>query len=137
LSMSPQRTLRMSDLARFAEGSLSRLSQVVGRLEQRGWVRRGPDPSDGRYTLATLTKDGWDKVVDTAPGHVEMVRSLVFDPLTKAQQRQLRDIGMRILRPIAPDDRCLSDTETNAVDSSQTDADTARTDTVPLRKVRQ
>ena len=107
LSMSPERTLRMSELAAFADGSLSRLSQVVGRLEKRGWVRRGPDPADGRYTLAVLTGDGWDKVVATAPGHVEAVRRFVFDPLTKAQQRHLRDIGRRITRAVDPDDRCL------------------------------
>src|SRR5215471_2183441 len=54
LSEAPDRTLRMSALATMAEGSLPRLSQVVARLEQRSWVRRSPDPADGRYTLATL-----------------------------------------------------------------------------------
>ena len=93
LSMPPQRTLRMSILAVLAEGSLPRLSQVVGRLEKRGWVRRTPDPEDGRYTLAVLTDQGWAKVARAAPGHVETVRRLVFDPLTKAQIRQLRDIS--------------------------------------------
>ncbi len=106
LSMSPQRTRRMSDLATFAEGSLSRLSQVVARLEKRGWVRRSPDPADGRYTLAILTDDGWAKVVATAPGHVEAVRAHVFDPLTQAQQRQLRQIGGRIMRTIDPEGDC-------------------------------
>jgi DNA-binding MarR family transcriptional regulator len=103
LSMAPERTLRMSDLASYTVGSLSRLSQVVGRLEKRGWVRRTPDPADGRYTLAILTDRGWDKVVATAPGHVEAVRGYVFDPLTKVQQRQLRTIGLRIMRAIDPD----------------------------------
>jgi DNA-binding MarR family transcriptional regulator len=111
LSMSPDRTRRMSDLAAFAEGSLSRLSQVVSRLESRGWVRRTPDPTDGRYTLAILTDDGWDKVVATAPGHVEEVRRLVFDPLTRAQHRQLREIGQRIMRAIDPDAACLESRE--------------------------
>jgi DNA-binding MarR family transcriptional regulator len=106
LSMSPERTRRMSDLARFVDGSLSRLSQVVSRLEQRGWVRRTPDPADGRYTLAVLTDAGWDKVVATAPGHVEEVRRLVFDPLTRAQHRQLREIGRRVVRAIDPDEQC-------------------------------
>jgi MarR family protein len=55
LSEAPGRTLRMSELATMAEGSLPRLSQVVARMEQRGWVRRTPDPADGRYTLAILT----------------------------------------------------------------------------------
>ncbi|WP_043262700.1 MarR family transcriptional regulator [Streptomyces sp. CT34] len=109
LSEAPERTLRMSELAALTNGSLSRLSQVVGRLEKKGCVRRTPDPSDGRYTLATLTDAGWAKIVETAPGYVEEVRRLVFDPLTKAQTRQLRDIGRRIVRSIDPDNRCLTD----------------------------
>jgi len=48
-------------------------------------------------------------MVQTAPGHVEEVRRLVFDPLTRAQVRQLRDIGRRIMRAIDPDDPCLED----------------------------
>src|SRR5215467_366466 len=109
LSEAPGRTLRMSELATLAGGSLPRLSQVVARLEQRGWVRRTPDPADGRYTLAILTDDGWAKVSETAPGHVEEVRRLLFDPLTKAQSRQLREIGRRIMTAIDPDDMCLAD----------------------------
>src|SRR5215472_1884081 len=109
LSEAPGRTLRMSVLAMLAEGSLPRLSQVVSRLEKRGWVRRAADPCDGRYTLATLTDEGMAVVTATAPGHVEEVRRLVFDPLTKAQTRQLRDIGRRIMQAIDPDDPCLAD----------------------------
>ncbi|MGE4005559.1 MarR family winged helix-turn-helix transcriptional regulator, partial [Pseudonocardia sp.] len=44
LSMAPDRLLRMSALAELTGGSLSRLSNVVKRLEQRGFVRREPDP---------------------------------------------------------------------------------------------
>ena len=103
LSEAPRRTLRMSELAMMAEGSLPRLSQVVTRLEQHGWVRRTPDPADGRYTLATLTGQGQAKVTQAAPGHVQEVRRLVFDPLTKTQSRQLREISRRIMRAIDPD----------------------------------
>jgi len=109
LSQEPGRSLRMSVLATRTEGSLPRLSQVVARLEQRGWVRRTPDPADGRYTLAILTDEGLAKVVESAPGHVEEVRRLVFDPLTKAQSRQLRQICRRIMRAIDQGDRCLDD----------------------------
>jgi len=77
--------------------------KVVARLEQRGWVFRTPDPADGRYTLATLTGKGQAKVTQAAPGHVQEVRRLVFDPLTKTQSRQLREISRRIIRPIDPD----------------------------------
>jgi DNA-binding MarR family transcriptional regulator len=100
LSEAPDCTLRMSALATLAGGSLPRLSQVVARLEQRGWVRRAPDPADGRYTLAILTDQGQAKVTEAAPGHVQEVRRLVFDPLTKTQSRQLHEIGRRIIRAI-------------------------------------
>lgn len=106
LSMTPERTLRMSELAQFAGGSLSRLSHTVKRLEKPGWVRRRPDPADGRCTLAVLTDAGRDKVVATAPGHVAEVRRLVFDPLTKARQRQLREAGRRIDHIIGSDAPC-------------------------------
>jgi DNA-binding MarR family transcriptional regulator len=103
LSEAPGRTLRMSELATLAEGSLPRLSQVVARLEQRGWMRRTPDPADGRYTLAILTDQGGAKVAQAAPGHVQEVRRLVLDPLTNAQTRQLRETSRRIVRAIGPD----------------------------------
>jgi hypothetical protein len=47
-----------------------------------------------------LTGDGQAKVTEAAPGYAEEVRQLVFDPLTKAQSRQLREIGRRITRTI-------------------------------------
>ena len=103
LSEAPGRTLRISTLAALAEGSLPRLSQVIARLEQRGWVRRTPDPADGRYTLAILTDQGQAKVTEAAPGHVQEVRRLVLDPLTKTQTRQLREISRRIMRAIDRD----------------------------------
>ena len=105
LSEAPQHTMRLSEIAALVDGSLPRLSQVVSRLEKRGWVRRTPDPADGRYTLGILTDEGWDKVVATAPGHVATVRRHVLDPLTKAQQRQLREITQRIMRTTDPDGR--------------------------------
>jgi len=102
LSQSTDRTMRMSVLARLVEGSLPRLSQVVSRLEKRGWVRRAPDPDDGRYTLAILTDQGLAKVTQTAPGHVGEVRRLVFAPLNRPQVRQLRQISRRIVHAIDP-----------------------------------
>lgn len=96
LSMSDGRMLRMSVLADLVHGSLSRLSNVVKRLEQQQLVRREPDPEDGRFTVAILTDAGWDKVVASAPGHVDAVRHLVLDPLTAVQVRQLAEIGRRI-----------------------------------------
>jgi DNA-binding MarR family transcriptional regulator len=96
LSQADGGTLRMSDLAGFANSTLSRLSRAVDRHEREGWVRRAPDPADGRITLATLTSEGRDVVRAATPGHVELVRRLVFDSLTRAQTQQLHVISRRI-----------------------------------------
>jgi DNA-binding MarR family transcriptional regulator len=103
LSVAPERTLRMGELAELANGSLSRLSNVVKRLQDRGWVRREPDPDDGRYTNAILTAAGWELVVAAAPGHVAAVRRFVLDPLTPGQVGALAAIGEQIRHAVAGD----------------------------------
>ncbi|OJF13804.1 MarR family winged helix-turn-helix transcriptional regulator [Couchioplanes caeruleus] len=97
LSEAPGRTRRMSALAALANGSLSRLSHVVKRLEGRGWVERAACPRDGRYTNAVLTEAGWEKVRSSAPGHVEAVRALVLDALTGPELAQLGEVARRVL----------------------------------------
>ncbi|NMR20985.1 MarR family winged helix-turn-helix transcriptional regulator [Cellulomonas fimi] len=105
LSEAPERTIRLSRLAHMASLSMSRLSHLVDRLEAAGWVERKPVPGDGRSTMAVLTEAGWDKIVATAPGHVETVQTLVFDDLTPAQTRQLRKIFEKIAPKIDPENR--------------------------------
>jgi DNA-binding MarR family transcriptional regulator len=83
LSEAPDRALRLSGLAAQANASLSRVSHVATRLERRGWVTRKPCPDDARATFAVLTDLGMEQVVAAASGHVEVVRSLVFDPLDR------------------------------------------------------
>jgi DNA-binding MarR family transcriptional regulator len=97
LSEAPDRTLRMSELAALASGSLSRLSHVVSRLESRGWVRREACGGDGRFINAVLTEEGWRKIVATAPGHVAAVRGLLVDALTPEQFRALGAISEQVL----------------------------------------
>ena len=103
LSDAPDRSLRMSELARVTATSQSRLSHAVAALEQRGWVQRRPCPQDGRGLLATLTDRGVQVLVDTAPGHVEKVRSLVLDPLSAAEVAQLSAIAGRLVERLESD----------------------------------
>lgn len=100
LSETPEHTRRMSDLAAVTNASLSRLSHLIKRLEDRGFVRRETDPTDGRYTNAVLTKAGHEYLVASAPAHVATVRQLVIDPFTKAELRQLHKAAERILRGV-------------------------------------
>jgi DNA-binding MarR family transcriptional regulator len=97
LSEAPDRALRMSDLAQMSYGSQSRLSHVVSKLEAQGWVRRERASEDGRGNVAILTDAGWDKVVATAPGHVDRVRELVFDVLTPQQVTDLEQVCAAVL----------------------------------------
>jgi DNA-binding MarR family transcriptional regulator len=105
LSEAPERTLRMTTLAQRTNATLSRLSHVVRRLEDRALAERSPCPEDGRATNARLTPAGWDAVVAAAPGHVDAVRHHVLDPLTPAQVEQLSVIGDALLAQLDPDGR--------------------------------
>ena len=100
ISEAPDRRLRMSELAHLANGSLSRLSNVVKRFEQRGWVHRSPDPDDGRYTIAALTGAGYEVVVAAAPTHLRAVRQVVLDALDEEDQAALARIAAKLrVRP--------------------------------------
>jgi DNA-binding MarR family transcriptional regulator len=103
LSMAPERECRMGELAKLTDGSMSRLSNVVKRLEADGFVRRQPDPANGRFVIATLTDAGYAAVESAAPGHVRAVRHYLFDPLTSPQVDDLRRISARISDRIRAD----------------------------------
>jgi DNA-binding MarR family transcriptional regulator len=60
-------------------------------------VRRCRHPDNARQVLAVLTDAGYDAVAAAAPGHVEHVRAVVFDHLSRDQIHQLRDIFRTVL----------------------------------------
>jgi DNA-binding MarR family transcriptional regulator len=100
LSEDPEHTLRMSELAKLTDASLSRLSHLMKRLELRDLVRRGADPADCRFTNATMTRVGYKLLVASAPGHLARVRSLVIDALSPAELGQLHEMTERLLARI-------------------------------------
>jgi DNA-binding MarR family transcriptional regulator len=97
LSESPDRALRMSELAESSLSSRSRVSHAVARMEERGWVRREACPTDGRGYLAVLTEEGFAALAEAAPAHVETVRRTIFDRLSPTQLTQLREISETLL----------------------------------------
>ena len=98
LSETPDRMMRMSELAERCRSSRSRLSHAVARLEERGWVRRQVCESDGRGQLAVLTDDGFEALEAAAPVHVESVRVHLFDQLSPGQVEAMRGIGETLLK---------------------------------------
>lgn len=89
LSESPDRRLRMTELAQRTLSSKSRLSHQVSRMERAGLVERHPCTADRRGFWATLTDRGWATLVDAAPTHVASVREHLVDRLTPEQFNQL------------------------------------------------
>jgi DNA-binding MarR family transcriptional regulator len=105
LSEAESGRLRMSELADRAVVSRSRLSRHVGRLEQRGLVRRESCPEDRRGSFAVLTDEGRDLMAATAPHHVSGVREFFLDHLTSEELALIGEAFGRIdnaLGPIAP-----------------------------------
>lgn len=96
LSQAPRRRLRMTELAKSAKITRSRLSHAIARLEKNGWVRRENCPSDKRGQFARLTDEGMEVLRQNAPGHVTAVRQALFDRLSPDQVKQLGAI-MRVM----------------------------------------
>lgn len=76
-------TLRMSALAERTQGTLSRLSHVVRRLERQGMVQRVTAPEDRRATNAILTAEGRRRVESARPAHTAYVRETVIDGISR------------------------------------------------------
>jgi DNA-binding MarR family transcriptional regulator len=88
--------LTMTQLADGVVYSRSGLTYQAGLLEKAGLITRGPSPDDERATLVTITEDGLALVRGILPGHVQVVRSLLVDPLSDEDVRRLGDIMSRV-----------------------------------------
>jgi DNA-binding MarR family transcriptional regulator len=97
LSESPQRRVRMSDLAAQTLSSRSRLSHQIDRMEKAGLVTRQECSDDRRGFFAVLTDEGWQALVEAAPSHVESVRRRLVDVLTPEEFAELGRINRKIL----------------------------------------
>ncbi|GAA2326836.1 MarR family winged helix-turn-helix transcriptional regulator [Dactylosporangium salmoneum] len=97
LSDSPDRRIRLSEMAERMLWSKSRLSHHVTRMQQRGLVTRKECPSDGRGAFIVLTDHGMEILRAAAPGHVTAVREHFIDLMTEEQVRVLGEITETVL----------------------------------------
>ena len=91
LSETPDRTLRMAQLADNLAHSRSRLTHTIRRMEEQGLVSRLPCVEDARGVNCTMTEKGWQTLVAAAPSHVQSVRDHLVDVLTPEQFAALGD----------------------------------------------
>ncbi|MFS1303635.1 MarR family transcriptional regulator [Streptosporangium longisporum] len=91
-----QGPLTMTELADGVVYSRSGLTYQAGLLEKAGLITRGPSPDDERATAVTVTDDGRELVDRVLPGHVQVTRRLLFDPLTDDDLHHLGDIMTRV-----------------------------------------
>lgn len=97
LANDAEKPIPMTELARIAGLSRSRLSHAIDSLEERGWVTRTTCSSDKRTLTAALTDAGRELLRSAAPVHVAQIRELVLGPLNEAEREQLGTILTKLL----------------------------------------
>lgn len=100
LAARPEAAMSMGELALITQGSPSRLSHAVARLERAGWIERRSGTA--RCVNAHLTAAGRQKLVDSAPGHVREVRRLVIDAMPPEELRTLGDAAQAVATQADP-----------------------------------
>jgi DNA-binding MarR family transcriptional regulator len=88
--------LTMTQLADGVVYSRSGLTYQAGLLEEAGLIARGPSSDDERATLVAITETGRALFGRVLPGHVQVLRRLLFDPLSGDDLHHLGDIMTRV-----------------------------------------
>ena len=89
---------RLSELAEAAQLSKQTVGSIVDQLERAGYVRREPDPDDGRARLVTMTAKG-QELIDVSLPVVREVEATWQAHLGPDRARQLRS-ALQALREI-------------------------------------
>jgi len=105
LRLSPGATLQSKELAVKTNATLPRLSHVVSRMVDRGWLERLPSPDDKRATNVHLTDDGRRAVIRATAGHIAHARRLVIDRLDRDELTALASIGKKLADVLDPNAR--------------------------------
>lgn len=85
VALSEQGELRVYELADELGWEQSRLSHQLTRMRTRSLIERQDSDQDRRGAVVDITATGRRALAAAAPGHVELVRSVVFDGMTRAQ----------------------------------------------------
>lgn len=100
LSRMNSSSVRMSELAETVGMSLSHLSRVISRLEEKNLVIRSPDPVDGRSTRVEVSKAGAQLLERVTPLYVAEIRRVFFSQVSPDQLSAVREVMERSLRAL-------------------------------------
>jgi DNA-binding MarR family transcriptional regulator len=89
---SPTGSERMTDLADGVVYSRSGLTYQAGLLEEAGLVARTPSANDERGVTVTITDAGRTLLARVLPGHTEVLKHQLFQPLTRGDAKALADL---------------------------------------------
>ena len=87
VALSERGPLRITELGELIGWEQSRLSHQLRRMRGRGLVDREGNDDDRRSATVAITAAGRTALELAAPGHVDLVRSVVFDGMSETQQR--------------------------------------------------
>jgi len=96
LSESPDRSMRMTELAKRVSAQKSRLTYRITQLELDGWVERKSACDDGRGLDCILLDKGYDVLVKFAPMHVDAVLKNFIEPLEHSDIAKLTELFNKI-----------------------------------------
>ena len=111
LARSPNRRLRMTDLAAQTSLTSSGITRVVDRLADRGLACREACPSDRRSTFAVITPAGMERIEAALPGHLELIERWLLGPLDPTGRRQLEAALRTVRNAVRPDATAGADGE--------------------------
>lgn len=92
LADAPAGWQRMTDLADGVVYSRGGLTYQAGQLEKAGLITRKPSDDDERSTTVAITEAGRELVARVMPGHVQIARQMLLDPLDSSDIAALTDV---------------------------------------------
>ena len=103
VALSERGAMRIFELAELLGWEQSRLSHQLRRMRDRALVGRSGSAQDRRGATVDITGAGRAALAAAAPGHVRLVRSVLFDAITPGQLRALDTLTATVLSRLDDD----------------------------------
>jgi DNA-binding MarR family transcriptional regulator len=101
VALSERGPLRINELGYALAWEQSRLSHQLRRMRGRGLVERQGSDDDRRGATVELTDAGRAALELAAPGHAELVRSVMFDQMSPARLKAFGAMAEAVAQRLA------------------------------------